>query len=280
MIYHYFLRSWLFLLFAGLTTGVLGQGRVSNVRMRAPDQQSVEIYYDLKNAQPSDSVYVRLQRRSGILVKPNAANVSGAIGQNQTDGRDKKVVWNLRENKLLLREEVRAVVLVKQLGTAGVVAEAPKPEPPAAEEKPYESVATRRYTGPGWALLSALAPGIGNIFVQNPTPKVGFRPLVTVAAYGLLLYGAGQQGDAKQAYDAYSRSPSETEGEPFYQQANSAHQRYYIATRAAGLIWLTDVTLTLLKGLRNERAAKKQPAVSLNLNYQANTPVALFRYSF
>ena len=275
-----FLRSWFLLLFVGFTSGALGQGRVSNVRLRPVDQQAIEIYYDLKNAQAGDSVYVRLQRRSGILVKPAAANVVGAIGQNQTDGRDKKVVWNLRENKLLLREEVRAVVLVKQLGTAEAVAEAPKPETPAAEPAPYESVATRRYVGPGWALLSALAPGIGNIFVQNPTPKVGFRPLVTVAAYGLLFYGAGQQGDATQAYDAYRRSPSETEGEPLYQQANSAHQRYYIATRAAGLIWLTDVTLTVLKGLRNQRAARKQPAVSLNVNYQANTPVALFRYSF
>ncbi|MBO0935014.1 hypothetical protein J2I47_00505 [Fibrella sp. HMF5335] len=271
-------RGWLFLAFVGITTSALGQGRVSNVRMRAANQQSIDIYYDLKNAQPSDSIYVRLQRRSGILVRPNAANVSGAIGQNQTDGRDKKVVWNLRENKLLLREEVRAVVLVKQLGAGAV--ETPKPEPPAAEDKPYESVATRRYNGPGWALLSALAPGIGNIFVQNPTPKVGFRPLVTVAAYGLLIYGAGQQGEATQAYDAYSRSPSETDGEAYYQQANSAHQRYYIATRAAGLIWLTDVTLTLLKGLRNQRTARKQPAISLNVNYQANTPVALFRYSF
>lgn len=273
-------RGSFFVLFVGLTSSVFGQGRVSNVRMRAANQQSIEIYYDLKNARPSDSIYVRLQRRSGILVKPNEANVSGAIGQNQTDGRDKKVVWNLRENNLLLREEVRAVVQVKQLGTGPTVAETPKPETPATDDKPYESVATRRYTGPGWALLSALAPGIGNIFVQNPTPKVGFRPLVTVAAYGLLIYGAGQQGESTQAYADYSRSPSETDGEPYYQQANSAHQRYYIATRAAGLIWLTDVTLTLLKGLRNERTAKKQPAVSLNLTYQANTPVALFRYSF
>lgn len=277
---HPFFRRTLSLLFVGVTFSAFGQGRVSNVRMRAADQQSIEIYYDLKNAQPNDSIYVRLQRRSGILVKPNAPNVSGAVGQNQADGRDKKVVWNLRENNLLLREEVRAVVLVKQLGSAGAVAEAPQPEAPAAEAKSYESVATRRYTGPGWALLSALAPGIGNIFVQNPAPKVGLRPLVTVAAYGLLIYGAGQQGEATQAYSTYNQSPSETDGEPYYQQANSAHQRYYIATRAAGLIWLTDVTLTLLKGLRNERVAKKQTAVSLNLTYQANTPVALFRYSF
>jgi hypothetical protein len=129
-------------------------------------------------------------------------------------------------------------------------------------------------------LLSALAPGIGNAFVQTPQTKLGLRPLVTVAAYGLLIYGAGQQGEAAQAYESYEQSGSAETGEPFYQKANAAHQRYYIATRAAAVIWLTDIALTTIRGMKNQRAARTPQPLSVNLSYQANVPVAVVRYTF
>lgn len=269
-----------------IALGASAQGRVSNVRMRALNQQSIEVLYDLRNSQPTDSVYMRLQRRNGKLIVPSRAYVSGDTGLRQTDGRDRRIVWNLRRNGYTLREELRALVFVKQLGLQGnpIIADVPGQRTKASRRRATEpdtaSAATRPYRGPGWALLSALAPGIGNIFVQTPRPKVGLRPLVTVAAYGLLIYGAGQQGEAAQAYENYTLSGSNDVGEPFYQQANAAHQRYYIATRAAAVIWVTDIALTVLRGIKNQRVDKRGQAVSVNLSYQANVPVAVVRYSF
>ena len=256
------------------------QGRVSNVRMRAIDQQSIEVFYDLRNSTSTDSVYVRLQRRNGTLVAPNLGSVSGDLGMNRIDKRDQRIVWNLRRNGLLLKEEVRAVVLLKQGGVVASVAQNPAETLPPLPDS--ASLATEKpYRGPAWALLSLLAPGIGNAFVQTPKPRVGLRPLVTVAAYGLLIYGAGQQGESAQAFVDYQRAGNEAAAEPFYQKANAANKRYYVATRAAAAIWLTDITLTLLRGFRNQRAEKQgsQP-VSFHLNYQAHTPVAVVRYSF
>lgn len=274
------LRSLYLFLFL-LTAAQYGnaQGRISNVRMRATDQQAIEIVYDLRDSAPTDSVYVRLQRRNGSLIAPDLKSVSGDLGINRVDGRDKRIVWNLRRNGLLLREEVRAVVLLKQGGLL------PAPSPPSAEVAlplpDSAALAEKPYRGPAWALLSLLAPGLGNAFVQTPKPRVGLRPLVTVAAYGLLIYGAGQQGESDQAFVDYARAGNESAAEPFYQKANSAHQRYYVATRAAAAIWITDITLTLIRGFRNQRNEKRmtQP-VSYHLNYQANTPVAVLRYTF
>lgn len=263
----------------------VAQGRVSNVRLRPLDQQAIEVLYDLRNSQPTDSVYLRLQRRNGKLIVPSRAYVSGDTGQNQTDGRNRRIVWNLRRNGYPLREELRALVFVKQIGLAGkpLTTETPvaqTPQPTERTQLDTATVATRPYRGPAWALLSVLAPGIGNAFVQTPRPRLGLRPLVTVAAYGLLIYGAGQQGEAAQAYDNYQVSGSEAAGEPFYQQANQAHHRYYIATRAAAAIWVTDIALTLIRGAKNQRAEKRGYPLSVNMTYQANVPVALVRYTF
>jgi hypothetical protein len=293
MTFRYIVLSTIGCLFAlgASTLGALAQGRVSNVRLRALNQQAIEVLYDLRNSQPTDSVYLRIQRRNGKLIVPSKAYVSGDTGLNQRDGRDRRMVWNLRRNGYTLSEEVRALVLVKQLGLAGKdvpgvdspaktpVAKTTEPNPDNAQPD-TASASTRPYRGPAWALLSALAPGIGNAFVQTPKPKLGLRPLVTVAAYGLLIYGAGQQGEAAQAYDNYELSGSAEIGEPFYQKANAAHQRYYIATRAAAVIWLTDIALTAIRGIKNQRVARQPSPVSVNLSYQANVPVAVVRYSF
>ncbi|MEZ0542991.1 hypothetical protein [Fibrella arboris] len=256
------------------------QGRVSNVRMRAIDQQSIEVFYDLRNSVPTDSIYVRLQRRDGKLLAPELNSVSGDLGTNRVDGRDQRIVWNLRRNGLLLREEVRAVILLKPGGLLTSSGPTPTEIAPALPDS-ASLVPDKPYRGPAWALLSLLAPGVGNIFVQTPKPRVGLRPLVAVAAYGLLIYGAGQQGEADQAYTDYVSAGNEPAAEPFYQKANSAHQRYYIATRAAAAIWVTDLTLTLIRGFRNQRDEKRaaQP-ITYHLNYQANTPVAVIRYTF
>ncbi|ARK09597.2 hypothetical protein A6C57_04185 [Fibrella sp. ES10-3-2-2] len=256
------------------------QGRVSNVRMRAIDQQAIEIFFDLRNSTPTDSVYVRLQRRNGTLIAPDLRSVSGDLGTNRIDGRDQRIVWNLRRNGLLLKEEVRAVVLLKQGGLLTPTAQTPTEVAPPLPDS-ASMVPEKPYRGPAWALLSLLAPGVGNAFVQTPKPRVGLRPLVTVAAYGLLIYGAGQQGESAQAYTDYERAGNAEAAEPFYQKANAANQRYYVATRVAAAIWVTDITLTLLRGFRNQRDEKRggQP-LSYHLNYQANTPVAVLRYTF
>lgn len=139
------------------------------------------------------------------------------------------------------------------------------------------------YNGPGWALVSAVAPGIGNIFVQTPKPKIGLRPIVTVGCYGLLIYGFMERTKAQDVYRIYEQQKNITAGEPYYQTANGHHQRYFLATRTALVVAATDVVLTFIKGLRNSQIRKENQrfnSLMFRPGLQAGQPTAVVHYSF
>lgn len=141
----------------------------------------------------------------------------------------------------------------------------------------------RRYAGPAWALVSALAPGIGNIFVQTPRPKIGLRPVLTVGCYGLLIYGFMERQKAQDEYKIYEQQKNMAAGEPYYQTANDHHHRYFMATRGALVVAAADVVLTFIKGMRNtklEKEGRQNQPLSLRPGWQAGQPTAVVRYSF
>ena len=141
----------------------------------------------------------------------------------------------------------------------------------------------KRYAGPAWALLSAVAPGFGNIFVQTPKPRIGFRPLLAVGCYGLLVYGLRERQQSRDAYAVYEEQKNTEMAAPYYRTANDHHHRYYVATRGAIVVAAADVMLTFFKGLRNGRSAtasRPVPPVSLRPGLQAGQPTAVVHYSF
>jgi hypothetical protein len=150
------------------------------------------------------------------------------------------------------------------------------------ETAPASARLSNRYTGPAWALLSAVAPGIGNIFVQTPRPRVGFRPIVFATTYSLILYGLKEKRDADAAYALYAQQRNSTAAEPYYQTANTHYHRYYMATRGAIAIAAADVVLTFLRGLNNNRQkrALRVDGVTLRPGLQAGQPTAQLRYTF
>lgn len=140
----------------------------------------------------------------------------------------------------------------------------------------------KRYAGPAWALLSAVAPGFGNVFVQTPKPRIGLRPLLAVGCYGLLVYGLQERQKSRDDYTLYERQKNAETADPYYNTANSHYHRYYLATRGAIAVAAADVILTFFKGLRNIQAAKKASlqSVTLRPGLQAGQPTAVVRYSF
>ncbi|AQG78311.1 hypothetical protein [Spirosoma montaniterrae] len=141
----------------------------------------------------------------------------------------------------------------------------------------------RRYTGPAWALLSAVAPGIGNIFVQTPKPRIGLRPVLAISCYGLVAYGLLERQKAQTDYALYQQQRNAAVAEPFYQQANAHHHRYFLATRGAMLIAATDVVLTFIRGMANQReqqAAQRARTLTWRPGIQAGQPTAVISLSF
>lgn len=163
----------------------------------------------------------------------------------------------------------------------------PVPQPAETNRATVPTDAERsrktRYTGPAWALLSAVAPGMGNIFVQTPKPKIGFRPLALIGSYGLLVYGLTERQKSRDVYAIYEQQKNMTAAEPYYKTANSHHQNYYFATRGAAIVAAVDVVLTFIKGMRNSRLQKTsrliQP-VTVRPGIQAGQPTAVVHFSF
>lgn len=276
------------------------QERVRNVRLRVIDSSQIEIRYDLIDARPGDSVYVRMESRwrGDLLILPEF--IRGDIGKRLTAGSDRRVVWDALANGYPINEDIRATVVVKTIqlvrvntptgalidsvATGGKKPTAPEENAPINTE-PAGITRSRktRYAGPAWALLSAVAPGVGNIFVQRPKPKVGLRPLVTAGCYGLFLYGLAERQKAQDAYAVYEQQKNMTAAEPYYQTANRHHQTYFLATRGAIVVAAADVVLTLLKGLRHsqlQKKAQRPQAIIIRPGVQAGQPTAVVHYSF
>ncbi|GAB2563475.1 hypothetical protein GCM10027085_64230 [Spirosoma aerophilum] len=170
--------------------------------------------------------------------------------------------------------------VVEEPAPTGTSAQA-SPLTPAPVDDPQPR--KRRYNGPAWALVSAVAPGIGNIFVQTPKPKIGLRPLVTVGCYGLLIYGFMERQKAQDEYRIYEQQKNMAAGEPYYQTANDHHHRYFLATRGAVIVAAADVVLTFIKGLHNSKLnqeRRQNQPLSLRPGLQAGQPTAVVRYSF
>ena len=147
-----------------------------------------------------------------------------------------------------------------------------------------DTVASRkkRYAGPAWALLSAVLPGAGNIFVQTPKPRIGFRPLLAVGCYGLLYYGLQERQKSRDVYAIYEQQKNAETGDPYYNTANDHYHHYFLATRGALVVAAADVILTFFKGMRNVQTAKKSTlqSVTLRPGLQVGQPTAVVRYSF
>ncbi len=279
------------------------QERVRNIRLRVLDSTQLEIRYDLVNARPGDSVYfdVRSRQRGLLTVLPQF--VRGDIGTRITAGSDRRIVWNALANGYALNEEIQAVVRIKTspIRESSPLANAPAPRPDAvtepapttptgaalsSEQAPQpgqERPRQDRYAGPAWALLSAVAPGVGNIFVQWPKPKLGLRPLITIGCYGLAAYGIIERQKSRDNFAIYEQQKNAQAGEPYYALANDHHHRYYVATRVAIAVAATDVVLTLLRGLRNsqlKKEARRIRSFSAYPGLQAGQPTAGIRYSF
>ena len=156
-------------------------------------------------------------------------------------------------------------------------------QPDVAVSPDTVALQKKRYAGPVWALLSVVAPGFGNVFVQKPRPKIGLRPLLAAGCYGLAAYGLRERQKSRDVYAVYIRQKNAEMAEPYYTTANAHYHRYYLATRGAIVVATADVILTFFKGLRNVRnRSANQPlqSVTFRPGLQAGQPIAVVRYSF
>ncbi len=240
-VYHIRIVTFLALLFH-LSTAI-GQSLVSITNIRVDlDNNRVKVFYDITGVTSADSVYIQVESRNRGLL--NAVTVTGDVGTSVLPGKNKMIFWDYRLDGIKIDDdEIQVNILVRQPIQPGSVG-----------------------GGPIYALLSAVAPGVGNIFVQ-PNKKVGLRPLLTGAYVGLIVYGLVRKNQADKQYDLYTRQLHPAD----YAEANRLHHQYLVASWTAAALLLTDVTYTFLRGRKNEK--QRQPVrPSVAFNYVGTTP--------
>ena len=271
------LKRWVAFFLVLYALPAVSQVAVTNIRINVLEESSVEILYDITGNQPTDSVYIRLRSQVNGVLNPAPQYISGDWGQDVAPGVNRRIVWRALENGFELDENIRATMLVKVI--PGAIRKPTESIPETAIDTPKKKY---RPGGPEFALLSVLAPGVGNIFVQSPKPVIGHRLGVTATCYGLMLYGFMERKKSRDDYALYEQQRNRTAAQPFYDRANDHHHRYMIATRLSGAIWITDIVATLIKGVRNQKQRIKtaEPKISLKPGYQSGYPVAVFNYTF
>ncbi|GAB3908393.1 hypothetical protein GCM10028803_43930 [Larkinella knui] len=271
------LKRLVFFLLVLCALPAVSQVAVTNVRLNVINESAVEILYDITGNQPADSVYIRIRSQTNGLLNPAPQHISGDWGQDVQPGPNRRIVWRALENGFELDENIRATILVKVAPATARKSTGPVPAVSADTVK-------RKYRpgGPEFALLSLVAPGVGNIFVQSPKPVIAHRLGITVACYGLMAYGLVERKKSRDDYSLYEQQRNRTAAQPYYDRANQHHHRYYLATRLSGAIWITDIVATFIKGVRNqkERSKTAEPKISLRPGYQSGSPVAVFHYNF
>lgn len=223
---------------------------IKNIRVSV-DSSRVKTLYDITGITSADSVYIAVESRSRGLL--NAATVTGDVGTAVLPGQNKTIYWDYRLDGINLEEheEIQVAIRVRQPLGPGTVG-----------------------GGPANALLSVLAPGVGNIFVQ-PNRKVGVRPLITGAYVGLLAFGLTRKKQADNQYDLYTRRLQPAD----YTQANRLHHQSIVASWTAVALLLTDVTYTLLKGRKNDRQ-KARIGSRVAFSYVGVTPTVGVQFHF
>lgn len=223
---------------------------IKNIRVIL-DPNRLKTLYDITGITRADSLYIAVESRSRGLL--NAATVTGDVGTTVLPGPNKTLYWDYGLDGIRIEEdeEIQVTIRVRQPLQQGTVG-----------------------GGQINALLSVLAPGVGNIFVQ-PNRKVGLRPLITGAYVGLIVYGLVRKSQSANQYDLYARRLQPGD----YTKANRLHQQSIVAFWTAGAVLLTDVTYTFLKGRKND---KQKPHVGprVGVNFVGHTPTVGVQFHF
>jgi hypothetical protein len=228
---------------------------ISNINIKVNAKGFIEIHYDVSDLVQDDSIYVFLQKKDGTIIIPKS--VSGEVGKGIREGINKVISWNIIEDNFIVNDEFQIFIEIK-----------------LAKEIPVRKLAG----GVSNVLVSMIAPGIGNIFV-NENKRIVLRTLITATFYGLLINGLIVKKDSDSQYAIYNSKLKESEALNYYTAANENHHIYYLMTRGAALIWAVEVISTFAKGLKNDKL-RNQSHISLNVGTFMDTPTIGINYKF
>ena len=232
------------------------------------------IGYDFLNFRPQDVFTVGLLVTDSAGRTINASSLSGDIGDSITGGTNKKIVWNIENDRLSLDEEVFVEVIARKMKPA--VAEEEKT---VAENKP---AATVKSVSKASMLVSSLVlPGLG----QSRARKNYTFLLMGAAGYGCLGGAVLMNRKATNTYDMYKNEKNDIEKRSnlFDQTERQDNISERLANAAAG-IWAINIIWTIFVTDKSKESADVQEHRRLKIypvyDERLNTTLVALSYKF
>jgi len=223
----------------------LGQteARIINIDFNLVGEDIV-ITYDIVNYAPGEKFIITIEVVTESGKKLNTRSLTGDVGSNISGGSKKQVTWDFKNDNIKLTEGIYVEVIAKSL----LVIE--KPEPP--KKKSLGGAFVKSLVFPGW----------GNTSISGgPYWLFGF------AGYGCAAGSVLFNMQSYQSLEDYKVSLNIDERDQLFSDAESQNQLSTILMAGAAAIWVTDITILLIKGNKPQNLTYKQNSTVPKLGY-------------
>ncbi len=223
--------------------------------------EDIVITYDVVNYAPGEKFNITIEVITESGKKLNARSLTGDVGSNIAGGSKKQVTWDFKKDNITLSEGIYVEVIAKSL----LVIEKPKP----SGKKSLGGAFVKSLVFPGW----------GNSSISGgPYWLFGF------AGYGCAAGSVILNKQSYQSLEDYKVSHDIDERDQLFSDAESQNQLSTILMAGAAAIWVTDITILLIKGNKPQNLTYKQNSTGPKLGYSidpiSKSPVMTLKITF
>ena len=219
------------------------EARIINIDFNLVDEDIV-ITYDIVNYAPGEKFDIVIEVITESGKKLDARSLTGNVGRNISGGKNKTVTWDFKNDNIKITEGIYVEVIAESL----LVIEKPKP----SKKKSLGGAFVKSLVFPGW----------GNSSISGgPYWLFGF------AGYGCVAGSVLMNKQSYQSLEDYKVSFNRDERDKLFSDAESQNQLSTILMIGAGAIWVTDITILLIKGNNTSNLTYHQNETGPKLGY-------------
>ncbi len=245
--------------------------RIENIDFYASGS-NLNITYDIIKSKSGESfeIWVKVITDSGKEIIPTS--VTGDVGKGVSGGPDKRIVWNVSSDNVVIDEEISVEVYAQP-----EIIPASKTETQEKTAYPEKTKSKNEISVGKAMLLSALLPGLGNRYVKGK----GAQWLIGIAGYSFIGASVAMNNSAYNAYEDYKSATTASDRDDYFSEAENKNIGSKVFAGAAIAIWILDLTFTGLQAGKARKNSKKQ-SFSLKYTYDPviGKPMIGFNYRF